>query len=135
MQKKTKSYLATILLFGFLLAAANLSAQSVAYRQTNLTSNLPTVATNIFLQLVDPWGIAFLRGQPFFIADNAVGRASAHGATGIGVVPGGFTLPNADQTGFDTATGIVADQNSSFGGPGLIKPFTTASTRPDPSPC
>jgi uncharacterized protein (TIGR03118 family) len=117
------TYFATIFLLGFLLAAANLNAQTVAYRQTNLTSNLPNVANNIFLQLVDPWGIAFLPGQPFFIAENAVGRASSHDATGIGVVPGGFILPNANQTGFDTPTGIVADQNSSFGNSGLIKPF------------
>jgi hypothetical protein len=98
------SYFATISLFGFLLAAANLGAQTVAYRQTNLTSNLPNVANNIFLQLVNPWGIAFLPGEPFFVADNAVGRASSHDAAGIGVMPGGFTLPNADQTGFDTPT-------------------------------
>ena len=123
MKPRPASYSATILLFGFLFAAANLSAQTVAYRQTNLTSNLPNVAKNIFLQLVDPWGIAFLPGQPFFVADNAVGRASSHDATGIGVAPGGFTLPNAEQTGFDTPTGIVADQYSSFGNSGLIKPF------------
>ena len=123
MKPRIASYFATIFLFGFLLAAANLNAQTVAYRQSNLTSNLPNVANNISLQLVNPWGIAFLPGQPFFIADNAVGRASSHDATGIGVVPGAFTLPNADQTGFDTPTGIVADQNSSFGNSGLIKPF------------
>jgi uncharacterized protein (TIGR03118 family) len=117
------SYFATIFLFGFLLAAANLRAQTVAYRQTNLTSNLPNVANNIFLELVNPWGIAFLPGQPFFVADNAVGRASSHDAAGAGVLPGGFTLPNADHTGFDTPTGIVADPNSSFGNSGLIKPF------------
>jgi uncharacterized protein (TIGR03118 family) len=73
--------------------------------------------------LVNPWGLAFLPGEAFFIADNGVGRATSHDATGIGVVPGGFILPNADQTGFDTPTGIVADQNSFFGGPDLIKPF------------
>ena len=123
MKPRLASYFATISLFGFLLTAANLGAQTVAYRQTNLTSNLPNVANNIFLQLVNPWGIAFLPGEPFFVADNAVGRASSHDAAGIGVVPGGFTLPNADQTGFDTPTGIVADQNSSFGNSGLIKPF------------
>jgi uncharacterized protein (TIGR03118 family) len=120
---RISSYLATIFLFGSLLPAANLDAQTVAYRQTNLASNLPNVANNVSPQLVDPWGIAFLPGQPFFIADHAVGRASSHVATGIGVVPGGFTLPNADQTGFDTPTGIVADQNSSFGNSGLIQPF------------
>lgn len=70
MKPRIASYFATIFLLGFLLAAANLNAQTVAYRQTNLTSNLPNVANNISLQLVNPWGIAFLPGQPFFIADS-----------------------------------------------------------------
>ena len=123
MKPRLVSYFATISLFGFLLAAANLSAQTVAYRQINLASNLPNVGNNIVLQLVDPWGIAFLPGQPFFIADNAVGRATSHDAAGVGVVPFSFPLPNADQTGFDTPTGIVADPNSFFGNAGLITPF------------
>ena len=123
MKPRLASCFATIFLLGFLAAGANLDAQTVAYRQTNLTSNLANVANNISLQLVDPWGIAFLPGQPFLIADHAVGHASSYDAAGIGAAPGGFTLPNADQTGFDTPTGIVADQNSSFGNSGLIKPF------------
>lgn len=124
MKSRLASHFATtVSLFGFLLAAADLSAQTVAYRQTNLTSNLPNVANNVVLQLVNPWGIAFLPGQPFFIADNAVGRASSHNAAGVGVVPFSFPLPNADQAGFDTPTGIVADSNSFFGNPGLITPF------------
>jgi hypothetical protein len=48
---------------------------------------------------------------------------TAHDATGVGVVPGSFIVPNAAWTGFDTPTGIVADQNSFIGSPSLIKPF------------
>jgi hypothetical protein len=54
-------------LFGFLLGAANVTAQTIGYRQTNLTSNLPNVANNIPPGLVNPWGIAFLSDQRFFI--------------------------------------------------------------------
>jgi uncharacterized protein (TIGR03118 family) len=110
-------------LFGFLLSAANATAQTIGYRQTNLASNLPNVANNITPGLVNPWGIAFLSDQPFFIADNKAGRVTAHNGTGLGVVPGSFIVPNAAGTGFDTPTGIVADQNSFFGSPSLIKPF------------
>ncbi len=73
--------------------------------------------------LVNPWGIAFLSDQPFFIANNEVGRVTVHDASGTGVWPAGFIIPNAAGTGFDHSTGIVADQNSIFGGPTLIKPF------------
>jgi uncharacterized protein (TIGR03118 family) len=110
-------------LFGFLSAAANVNAQTVGYRQTNLASDLPNMAHTVTPNLVNPWGIAFLPGQPFFIADNKVGRVTVHDISGSGARPIGFTVPNADSTRFDTPTGIVADQNSFFGGPSLVKPF------------
>jgi uncharacterized protein (TIGR03118 family) len=116
-------YFCSFFLFRFLLGAANATAQTIGYRQTNLASNLPNVANNITPGLVNPWGIAILSDQPFFIADNKAGRVTAHNGTGLGVVPGSFIVPNAAGTGFDTPTGIVADQNSFFGSPSLIKPF------------
>ena len=123
MKHRIAFYFFSFFLFGFLLATANATAQTIGFRQTNLASNLPNVANNVIPGLVDPWGIAFLSGQPFFIADNKAGRVTAHDSTGIGVVPGGFIVPNVTGTGFDTPTGIVADQNSFFGGPSLVKPF------------
>jgi uncharacterized protein (TIGR03118 family) len=120
-------YFVSFFLFGFLLGTTNATAQTIGYRQTNLASNLPNVANNVTPGLVNPWGIAFLSGQPFFLADNNAGRVTAHDATGLGVVPGSFTVPNAAGTGFDTPTGIVADQNSFFGGPSLVKPFILVS--------
>jgi len=116
-------YFISFVLFGFLLVATNAMAQTVAYRQTNLASNLPNVASGVSPDLVNPWGMAFLADQPFFIADNKVGRVTSHDAKGSGVDPSGFTTPNAARTGFDTPTGIVADQNSFFAGPSLVKPF------------
>jgi len=111
------------LLAGFVLIVAGASAQTIAYRQTSLASNLPNVANTVTPGLVDPWGISFLPGQPFFIADNQAGRVTVHDASGIVVGPAGFTVPNAAGTGFDTPTGIVADENSFFGSPSLVKPF------------
>ncbi len=123
MKHKIALYFSSFILFGLLFATANATAQTIGYRQTNLASNLPNVANNVTPGLVNPWGIAFLSDQPFFIADNKVGRVTVHDASGLGVGPGGFIVPNATRTGFDTPTGIVADQNSFFGGLLLLKPF------------
>jgi uncharacterized protein (TIGR03118 family) len=114
-------------ILGLVLSSNNAAAQTIGYRQTNLASNLPNVANNVTPNLVDPWGIAFLSGQPFFIADNEIGRITVHDATGFGAAPGGFTIPNADGTGFDDPTGIVADQNSFFGSSALVKPFVVVT--------
>src|SRR6266850_4938562 len=123
MKHRIAPYFSSFVLLGLLLSAANATAQTIGYRQTNLSSNLPNVANNVTPSLVNPWGIAFLSDQPFFIADNKVGRVTVHDASGLGVGPGGFIVPNATRTGFDTPTGIVADQNSFFGGLLLLKPF------------
>ena len=123
MKYKIAFYFVSFLLIGFLLAVASASAQTIGYRQTNLASTLPNVANNVAPTLVNPWGMSFLNGQPFFIADNGAGKVTALDATGLGVRPGSFTIPNAAGTGFDSPTGIVADQNSSFGSPSLINPF------------
>src|SRR5258707_1827869 len=114
MKHRIALYYFSLFLIGFLLVAADASAQTIAYRQTNLASNLPNVANNVTPNLVNPWGIAFLSGQPFFIADNKLGRVTSLDATGVGVRPGDFTVPNLAGTGFDHPTGIVTDQNSSF---------------------
>ena len=122
MKYRIVSCLNSFFLFGFLFVA-NVNAQTVGYRQTNLASDLPNMAHTVTPNLVNPWGIGFLPGQPFFIADNQVGRVTVHDISGSGARPIGFTVPNADSTGFDTPTGIVADQNSFFGEPSLVKPF------------
>lgn len=123
MKHKITLYFGAFFLFGFLLAAANATAQTIAYRQTNLASNLPNIANKVTPSLVNPWGMAFLSGQPFFIADNQAGRVTSHDATGLGVAPGAFIVPDLTGTGFETPTGIVADQNSSFGSLSVVKPF------------
>jgi hypothetical protein len=83
---------ASFLLFGYLLDADHVTAQTIGYRQTNLASNVPNVAKNATPGLVNPWGIAFLSGQPFFTADNKDGRATSLDATGFNVSPGAFIV-------------------------------------------
>src|SRR6266404_2696346 len=122
-KRRVVLYFVAFFLFGLLFVADIVTAQTMAYRQNNLASNLSNVADNVTPGLVDPWGIAFLSGQPFFLADNKVGRVTAHDASGVGVRPGSFTVPNSAGAGFDAPTGIVADQNSFFGSSSLVKPF------------
>jgi hypothetical protein len=89
-KQKIAVYFSSFFLFGFLLAAASATAQTIGYRQTNLASSLPNVANHVTPGLVNPWGIAFLSDQPFFIADNKIGRVTSHDASGLGVAPGAF---------------------------------------------
>jgi uncharacterized protein (TIGR03118 family) len=116
-------YFSCLVFFGIVLATPKAAAQTVAYRQTNLASSVPNTANNLAPGLVNPWGIGFLTGQPFFIAENKGGHVTALDATGFGATPGAFTIPNAAGTGFDSPTGIVADQNSFFGDRSVVKPF------------
>ena len=69
MKHKIALYFSSFILFGFLFVAADATAQTIAYRQTNLASNLPNVASSVTRDLVNPWGTAFLADQAFFIAD------------------------------------------------------------------
>ncbi len=72
MKHKIAMYFSSFILFGLLFAAANATAQTIAYRQVNLSSNLPNVANHVTPDLVNPWGIAFLSGQPFFIHSSSL---------------------------------------------------------------
>jgi uncharacterized protein (TIGR03118 family) len=120
---KVVFYFSCLIFFGVVLAAPRAAAQSVAYRQTNLASSVPNTANNLAPGLVNPWGIGFLSGQPFFLAENQSGHVTSLDAAGVGVRPGSFLVPNSSGTGFDNPTGIVADQNSFFGDRSVVKPF------------
>lgn len=123
LKSKMVFYFYCLVGFGMLLTGTPTNAQTVAYRQTNLAASAKNNANHFTPGLVNPWGIGFLTGQPFFIADNKGGHVTALDATGLGVTPGAFTIPNAAGTGFDSPTGIVADQNSFFGDRTVVKPF------------
>jgi len=110
--------LAAGLLAGLVLQVANSSAQTVAYRQTNLASdiNTPGFANHLNAALRNSWGIAVETGPSFFIANADGGRVTAHDATGASVRPGAFSVANlaaADAPG--NPTGIAADPNAAFG--------------------
>jgi uncharacterized protein (TIGR03118 family) len=57
-------------------------AQQAGYSQTNLVANTPGVANHTDTQLSNPWGISFIPGQPFWIANNNGGTSTLYDALG-----------------------------------------------------
>jgi len=141
MEKKRIS--STVLALG--LAAATASAQN-AFIQHNLVSDLPGLADHTDANLVNPWGISFSGGSPFWISDNGTGLSTLYNGAGVPnarVVtvppPGGGTPPSAP-TGtvwngsadfkingatclflFDTEDGTISGWASSFGNNAALK--------------
>ena len=69
---------------GFVLFLGTLSAvaQTNSYRQTNLVSDMPGAAAHTDSKLINPWGISFYPGQPFWISDNNSGYSTVYDASG-----------------------------------------------------
>jgi uncharacterized protein (TIGR03118 family) len=93
----------------------NAVAQANSYQQTNLVSDLPQTAAHIDRNLLNPWGIAFIPGQPFFIADNHRGGVRTYDAAGHNVLPVQFAIfPAAGETTRPTPSGIVVNPTDEF---------------------
>ncbi len=130
-----------LLLFGLLIILAipsGLFAQQSGYFQTNLVSSMAGIANTTDPQLLNPWGISFLPGQDFWIANNKSGTSTLYDENGnkdtalVVTIPGATKNPNGNcspgcPTGnvsnssgtnfnggqfiFDTQDGLIADWN------------------------
>src|SRR5580700_11998819 len=97
----------------FSLPAAH--AQGNSYKQTNLVSDTQGLAPVLDHNLVNPWGICIIPGDPFWIADNAspTGVTSLYNAAGA--VQGAFTIaPPAGSSNPATPTGCVGNASGGF---------------------
>jgi uncharacterized protein (TIGR03118 family) len=82
-------------------------AQTNSYKQTNLVSDTAGMAANTDAKLVNPWGIAFVPGNPFWISDNNSGFTTLYDQSGA--LNGSFTVPPPNgSSNPSTPTGIVA---------------------------
>lgn len=115
------------LLFLALLATARIaSAQTNSYTQTNLSSDTPGNAAFTSPDLINPWGIAFIPGNPFWIADNNSGKTTLYDKTGN--LLGTFTIPPPHGgSGPATPTGIVANTQGGFNVAGISTQFIFAT--------
>src|ERR1700730_14789009 len=83
-------------------------AQTNSYKQTNLVSDTAGTAPNVDPKLINPWGIAYFPGQPFWIADNNSGYSTVYNQSGVNA--GSFPIPAPPgDVNPSTPTGIVAN--------------------------
>ena len=120
--------------------SSSAQAQQTGFMQTNLVSNTAGVATTTDPQLLNPWGISFLPGQDFWIADNNSGFSTLYDNNGskdtalVVTIPGATKNPNGNCNP-GCPTGTVANAGSGFGGgqfifdteDGLVAIWTGAS--------
>jgi uncharacterized protein (TIGR03118 family) len=103
-----------VLLAGSGLIADSASAQTKAYRQTNLVSSVPGIAANDAPSLISPWGIAFLPGSPFFVAESGSGSISSLNSSGMQA--SGVAVPVSPTDMIRSMpTGIASDGGGVFG--------------------
>jgi uncharacterized protein (TIGR03118 family) len=98
-----------------ILSTPAAQAQGNSYKQTNLVSDTQGLAPVIDPNLVNPWGICIVPGDPFWIADNA----STTGVTSLyntaGAVQGAFTIaPPTGSSNPATPTGCVGNTAGGF---------------------
>jgi uncharacterized protein (TIGR03118 family) len=83
----SKRFLTMMAAAGVIALAPLSRAGAVGYKQTNLVSDKAAatnpVALHIDPNLLNPWGVAFFPGGPFWISDNGAGVSTLYDGTGI----------------------------------------------------
>jgi uncharacterized protein (TIGR03118 family) len=103
------------------------------FLQTNLVSDIPGMAQNTDLNLINPWGIADgVAGGvsfPFWVANNGTGVATIYRVTGTTAVPVPFvvTIPPATGAASAAPTGQVFNAGNGFSINGSPARFIFAS--------
>ncbi len=114
------------LLFGLFMTLtipAGLLAQQSGYFQTNLVSNTAGIANTTDPQLSNPWGISFIPGQDFWIANNKSGTSTLYDEVGnkdtalVVTIPPATKNPNGNCNP-GCPTGTVANGNATYFGGG-----------------
>ena len=101
--------------------AAPLARAQNSYKQTNLTANAAGVANNTDAQLSNPWGISFLPGDVFWIANNNGGTSTTYDAQGVKQsITTGIPVAANNPCNPGCPTGTVANSSTDFGGASFI---------------
>jgi uncharacterized protein (TIGR03118 family) len=89
-------------------------AQANSFTQTNLVSDTPGLASVTDPNLINPWGISFFPGNPFWISDNKSGLSTLYDAQGH-IQPLVVTIPPPNgASGLGTPTGTVVNGTQGF---------------------
>ena len=70
------------IMLGVLAVTVGAFAQQTSYTQTNLVADQAGVANHTDAQLSNPWGISFIPGDVFWIANNNGGTSTTYDAAG-----------------------------------------------------
>ena len=113
-----KRLISQLILGALALGMAQASfAQQTSYKQTNLTANLAGVANHTDAQLSNPWGISFIPGDVFWIANNNGGTSTTYDAQGNKQnITAGIPVASVNPCNPGCPTGTVANQSTNFGG-------------------
>ena len=92
-------------------------AQQTSYAQTNLVANQAGVANHTDAQLSNPWGISFVPGDVFWIANNNGGTSTTYDAAGNKqTITTGIPVASNNPCNPGCPTGTVANSSTDFGG-------------------
>src|SRR2546421_3022814 len=83
------------------------------YHVTNLVSDIPGMAPTIDPLLINPWGISFSPGSPFWVANQGSGTSTIYTGSG-GKVPFFVTIPTPGFAGHSNPTGTVFNGTADF---------------------
>jgi len=90
---------------------SNAQVSTNSYKQTNMVADTAAATpapAHVDANLLNPWGIAFFPGGPFWISDNNSGFSTLYDQNGV--LQGTFTIPPpTGSTLAATPTGIVAN--------------------------
>src|SRR6202166_4063124 len=116
----------TCILFAIVIAFAipsEVLAQQAGFSQTNLVSNTAGIAKTTDPQLLNPWGISFIPGSDFWIANNNSGTSTLYDNQGnkdtglVVTIPVAAKNPNGNCSP-GCPTGTVANGNGIYFGGG-----------------
>ena len=97
------------------------SAQQTGYSQTNLVANTTGVANHTDAQLSNPWGISFIPGQAFWIANNNGGTSTLYDAQGNkNPLVVGIPVASMNPCNPGCPTGTVANAQAGYFGNGTF---------------
>ncbi len=114
--------LAVLLMLLFPATASARSTSGGFYQQTNLVSDISGMATFTDKNLVNPWGISFAQGGPFWVSDEGTGLSTLYIGSGkpqslvvtVPPAPGG-TIGTPTGTVFNSTTGFSVSENGKSG--------------------
>src|SRR5215831_15787452 len=113
MNLKTLTFRAVILGWLTVSGVSSVLAQHTGYSQTNLVGKLAGVANHTDAQLSNPWGISFIPGDVFWIANNNGGTSTTYDAQGNKqTITAGIPVAAMNPCSTGCPTGTVANQNA-----------------------